>query len=288
MNAYVLFEAKEAAEKASQENNKEFLGKFIRVSLANQKELDIKTTVFVGNLYYKVKDEELRDFFKDCGNVVSVRVIRDPQTHMGKGFAYVRFENKQGYLKALQKNKAEFFQRELRIKKAVEIEQENKKKAFVDKERRDKELQVQPDRSRHIMNEEEIEQERIDEQKIRDFSQGRSFTDEMTAERAEEIFKTKGKIPSTMIRSQVKKIKKQGVGYSEQIKGAEATEKINWIKEKAQRRLGERIFYKRDELKNRREVRKIKKVQNVQKYKAMKAKMGGEEGANRTPKLKRG
>lgn len=210
MNAYVLFEAKEAAESAVQENNKEFLGKFVRVSLANQKVLDIKTTVFVGNLYYKVKDEDLRDFFKDCGTVVSVRVIRDPITHMGKGFAYVRFENKQGYLKALQKNKAEFFQRELRIKKAVEIEQENKNKAFVDKERRDKEYQV--DRSRRIMNEEEIEQEKIDEQKIRDFSKGRTFTDEMTAERAEEIFKTKGKVPSTMIKSQMKKVKKQGVG----------------------------------------------------------------------------
>lgn len=53
--------------------------------------------------------------------------------------------------------------------------------------------------------------------------------------------------------------------------------------------MGERVFYKRDELKNRREVRKIKKVQNVQKYKAMKAKMAKEDGPNRQPpKLKRG
>jgi hypothetical protein len=38
--------------------------------------------------------------------------------------------------------------------------------------------------------------------------------------------------------------------------------------------MGERIFYKRDELKHRREVRKIKKMQNVAKSKAMKAKGG--------------
>jgi hypothetical protein len=37
--------------------------------------------------------------------------------------------------------------------------------------------------------------------------------------------------------------------------------------------MGERIFYKRDEMKNRREVRKIKKRQNVAKSKAFKAKI---------------
>ena len=48
------------------------------------------------------------------------------------------------------------------------------------------------------------------------------------------------------------------------------------MKEKAQRRMGERIFYKRDELKQRREVRKIKKAQNVMKSKALKAKINRE------------
>lgn len=73
------------------------------------------------------------------------------------------------------------------------------------------------------------------------------------------------------------------------MKGADATEKVNWIREKAQRRMGERVFYKRDELKNRREVRKIKKTQNVVKYKAMKAKMERDSGVNsRGPKLKKG
>ena len=209
MNAYVLFEDKQHAEGAVSENNKEFLGKFIRVSLANQKDLDVKTTVFVGNLYYKVKDEELRNFFKECGNVVSVRIIRDPFTHLGKGFAYVRFENKAGYLKALQMNKSEFFQRELRIKKAVEIEQENKKKEIIAKDKKDKEFRVV--RKDHIMNEEEIAQEKIDEKKIREFSKGRSLDDDMTADRAQEIFKTKGKIPINMIKGQLRKVKKEGV-----------------------------------------------------------------------------
>lgn len=65
-----------------------------------------------------------------------------------------------------------------------------------------------------------------------------------------------------------------------QLKGADATDRVNWIKEKAQRRMGERIFYKRDEMKHRRDVRKIKKMQNVAKSKAMKAKGGRNEGQN--------
>jgi hypothetical protein len=50
--------------------------------------------------------------------------------------------------------------------------------------------------------------------------------------------------------------------------------------------MGERIFYKRDEMKHRRDVRKIKKIQNVVKSKAMKAK-GGSFGRGQDVRLKR-
>lgn len=71
--------------------------------------------------------------------------------------------------------------------------------------------------------------------------------------------------------------------------GVDSAKKLDWIKEKAQRRMGERIFYKRDELKQRRDVRKIKKLQNNSKYKAMKSKSaGGKDGLNTGRGLKRG
>jgi hypothetical protein len=63
---------------------------------------------------------------------------------------------------------------------------------------------------------------------------------------------------------------------------------VNWVKEKAQRRMGERIFYKRDELKHRREVRKIKKRINVDKSKAMKRKTDNAMGSDSGIRLKRG
>lgn len=49
---------------------------------------------FVGNLPLDVSDEELRAHFSDCGDIVSVRVIRDPLTGIGKGIGFVRFADK--------------------------------------------------------------------------------------------------------------------------------------------------------------------------------------------------
>lgn len=278
MNSYILFSTPEEAEAAVAANNSEFLGKYLRVSVANQKEHDTKTTVFVGNLYYKTKDEELRQHFKDCGPIHSVRIIRDPITHMGKGFAYVRFADKQGYLAALKLNMSEFMNRELRIKRAVDVSEENKKKDVIRREVREKEQIVRPSKPRYDAA--AIADSNEDREKMKKFSQSRVMEDEMTDDRSSQIYKTKGKIPQNLIRGQMKKIKKDGV------KGADATQRVNWIKEKAQRRMGERIFYKRDEMKQRREVRKIKKMQNVAKSKAMKAR-GGRRDGDQDIRLKR-
>lgn len=53
---------------------------------------DTKHTVFVGGLPFKVEDELLWEHFSQCGEVVSVRAIRDKKTQIGKGIAYVRFK----------------------------------------------------------------------------------------------------------------------------------------------------------------------------------------------------
>jgi nucleolar protein 12 len=211
MNCYILFDTKEEAEAACGENNSEFLGKYLRVSLANQKEHDTKTTIFVGNLYYKAKEEEVRDHFKDCGEIHTIRIIRDPITHMGKGFAYIRFASKQGYLQGLKMNMSEFMTRQLRVKRAVDIEEENKKRDTIKQNEREKYALF--GKRKHEPEPMLTETQKAEDVKMHEFSKSRNMEDQMTPDRASEIYKTKGKVPQNQIRGQLKKIKKLGVRY---------------------------------------------------------------------------
>lgn len=39
-----------------------------------------------------IQEDEVWDFFKDCGSVAAVRIIRDNVTGVSKGIGYVDFE----------------------------------------------------------------------------------------------------------------------------------------------------------------------------------------------------
>lgn len=91
-NAYVLFKAKEDALKASLELNQTVIGdKHIRVDVDSKEGQanDFDATVFIGNLPYVVNEEELRLHFADVGKILNVRVVRDKETFIGKGIAYI-------------------------------------------------------------------------------------------------------------------------------------------------------------------------------------------------------
>ena len=119
-NCYLLFETEDIALKAAEESKDITLdGRHLVVSVADIKEKDFKTTVFVGNIHWGVDEEKLREFFTQFGLVENVRLVRDRITHQHKGFCYVRFAGKEGFLNALQKNGVEMGGRELRINKAV-------------------------------------------------------------------------------------------------------------------------------------------------------------------------
>lgn len=108
-NCYVLYEEAASAEKAVTLNGAEFSGAHLRVDWAcGNTERDYKRCVFVGNIPYTVKDDELRTEFSDIGEVEYVRVIRDPETHLGKGFAYVCYDSRDSAKRALSKHGAQF------------------------------------------------------------------------------------------------------------------------------------------------------------------------------------
>ncbi|KAJ2358204.1 Nucleolar protein 12 [Coemansia erecta] len=120
-NAYVEYTEEESAKKALELNGTEFQDKHIRVDLANNdKEHDMKRSVFVGNLDFAAEEEDLWRHFGTCGAVSNVRIIRDSKTNLGKGFAYVQFADRASVALALKLNGTEVNSRKLRVQRASE------------------------------------------------------------------------------------------------------------------------------------------------------------------------
>ncbi|KAJ2889750.1 Nucleolar protein 12, partial [Coemansia aciculifera] len=128
-NAYVEFIEEDAAKKAIELNGTEFRDRHIRVDMAsNDKNHDMRRSVFVGNLDFAADEEELWKHFGTCGTVENVRVIRDPKTSIGKGFAYVQFTDRAAVTLALRLQDTVLNSRKLRVQRATE-------KAIKEKER---------------------------------------------------------------------------------------------------------------------------------------------------------
>lgn len=69
MNAYARFEDISSIEKALVLNGRLFNELTIRVTAADNKELDYEKTIFVGNLPFDTKEEELRQFCSKIGKI---------------------------------------------------------------------------------------------------------------------------------------------------------------------------------------------------------------------------
>lgn len=53
----------------------------------------METKLYVGNMSYNTKDEDLRTLFSQAGTVVSVEVIKDRDSGQSKGFAFVEMSS---------------------------------------------------------------------------------------------------------------------------------------------------------------------------------------------------
>jgi nucleolar protein 12 len=88
-----LYKIKEDAIKAAENLNQFVIGeKHIRVDLDSKeegKENDFETSIFIGNLPWVINEEDLRKHFNDAGKILNVRIIRDKETFIGKGIAYI-------------------------------------------------------------------------------------------------------------------------------------------------------------------------------------------------------
>ncbi|KAF3938519.1 hypothetical protein ABW19_dt0206910 [Dactylella cylindrospora] len=102
VNAYIVFKSSEAARSSLKLNGTVILNHHIRVdSVAHPAKNDSRKCVFVGNLDFEAAEETLWKHFSPCGKVENVRLVRDAKTNVGKGFAYVQFEDEVCVDKAL-------------------------------------------------------------------------------------------------------------------------------------------------------------------------------------------
>ncbi|KAL0446441.1 UNVERIFIED_CONTAM: RNA-binding protein 34 [Sesamum latifolium] len=142
VHAYVVFKTEESAQASLAHNMALVGGNHIRVDRAcpprkklkgdNSPLYDNKRTVFVGNLPFDVKDEELYKLFTGIKNletsIEAVRVIRDPGSSLGKGIAYVLFKTKDAANFVVKKHNLKLRDRELRLSHAKPNDTSSKRK----------------------------------------------------------------------------------------------------------------------------------------------------------------
>ncbi len=75
--------------------------------------------IYVGNLSYKVSDQDLLEVFEEFGTVTSAKVIKDRDTGRSKGFAFVEMENDDDAQTAIEElDGAEIDGRAVKVNKA--------------------------------------------------------------------------------------------------------------------------------------------------------------------------
>jgi len=121
--AFVRFTTVEARDSALQKNGEELGGRALGIRenkgraeraprpqyerRERRNELSEKpqscTTIFVGNLPWSTDEEDLKNLFEDCGEVVNARIVRQSWTQRSRGFGYVEFAAEAAVDHAVQK-----------------------------------------------------------------------------------------------------------------------------------------------------------------------------------------
>ncbi|CAH2058998.1 unnamed protein product, partial [Iphiclides podalirius] len=125
VNVYVKFRDVSSVKEALAENGTVLNDHHLRVTRSDctGSEHDPKSSVFVGNLPFALEDEALYKLFQKCGEIESVRIIRDKKTNAGKGFGYVNFKSKDAVelALALPEEDLTMKNRIIRVKRCTQI-----------------------------------------------------------------------------------------------------------------------------------------------------------------------
>lgn len=120
LSAYIRFTEKAMVEEALKANGVELDQKHLHVDRSQgSQDRNTKLAVFVGNLAFEAEEEALRTHFAGCGQIESVRIVRDRKMASGKGFGYINFESEDAVEIALQMDGQVFMHRQLRVQRCT-------------------------------------------------------------------------------------------------------------------------------------------------------------------------
>jgi RNA recognition motif-containing protein len=58
--------------------------------------------IYIGNLNYRLRTEELKNVFLPYGEVIGAKIVRDQETKRSKGFGFVEMANEDDGRKAIE------------------------------------------------------------------------------------------------------------------------------------------------------------------------------------------
>jgi len=90
-----------------------------------RKGIKMNKNLYVGNVSFKVTDEDLKTNFSEAGEVVSASIIKDKFTGQSKGFGFVEMKTEEGATEAIKK-----FNGGMLDGKAITVNEARPKKEF--------------------------------------------------------------------------------------------------------------------------------------------------------------
>ena len=79
--------------------------------------------LFIANISRECSEEELKETFSECGEVKSLKIIKDKETGHSRGFGFVEMVNREGGKKAIAElNGKQVYGRALVVTEAKEQE----------------------------------------------------------------------------------------------------------------------------------------------------------------------
>lgn len=75
----------------------------------------MQNKLFIGNLSFKLSEEDIRDIFKEFGMILEVAIPRNRDTNKPRGFAFITFETEDAAKSALSIDGREIDGRKIRV-----------------------------------------------------------------------------------------------------------------------------------------------------------------------------